>query len=292
MTTTYEKLLNLGYSHDEIIKAVSGYHSRCRTFTAVGAETPDGYPLIGISYHCDYRAEEEWGQRAIYKTLGVEPHRWQMKEENKVFISRFRGIPSLILLSNDWDGFDSQEQEWGHSIETSQGIKRATGTLDLDSKFKGKGYSLLEYYDEYYRYAVTDVQKIPDNLQPNEWLKIAELKEIAVKAGIQGKLPTRKDNLIEFIKNAPEFIALAEEPNVWPGWFHNGEALVLRADRGIVADILNILYEASQEGMLACGGGTGPFSTAATFYDARDVGQLLMKERLEKIESIKTTASV
>lgn len=215
-----------------------------------------------------------------------------MKEENKVFISRFRGIPSLILLSNDWDGFDSQEQEWGHNIETSQGIKRATGTLDLDSKFKGKGYSLLEYYDEYYRYAVTDVQKIPDNLQPNEWLKIAELKEIAVKAGIHGKLPTRKDNLIEFIKNAPEFIALAQEPDVWPGWFHNGEVLVLRADRGIVADILNILYEVSQEGMLACGGGTGPFGTAATFYDARDVGPLLLKERLEKIESVKATASV
>ena len=286
MATAYEKLVALGHSPEEIKKAINVFPDRCRTFTVVGQETPDGYPLIGLSYFCDYRSEEEHGQRSLYKTLGINPGKWQMDAEKKNLITRFKGIPSLIILAEENDGpFGLEEQSWGLDIKDINGVMYSYGLEGKYNPKTQKTYNFRSHYDWNYRYLLGSVQEIPsegpNSFNPTEWMKKDEIVAIAKKLGLTGKLPTRKDNLINFIQDSPEFAAKAQSPNTWPAWFHSGKALVMRADRGIVADLLNILFEASQEGALACGGGTGVFNRAATFYDARDVGPLLREQRLK-----------
>lgn len=286
MATVYEKLVALGRSPEEIKKAINVFPDSCRTFTVVGQETPDGYPLIGLSYFCDYRSEEEYGQRSLYKALGIKAGKWQMDAEKKNLVTRFKGIPSLIILAEEDDGpFGIEEQTWGLDIRDVHGVNYAYGFEGRYNPKTRMGYDLRSCYDWSYRYALGSVQEIPsqgpDSFNPTEWMKKDQIVAIAKRLDIIGKLPTRKYNLINFIQDSPEFAAKAQSPNTWPAWFHSGKALVMRADRGIVADLLDILFEASQEGALACGGGTGVFNRAATFYDARDVGPLLREQRFK-----------
>lgn len=66
----YSDLLELGYTDESIRSgAVRSIDLNTRTAGVVVQDTPDGVPIVGISYRCDYTAEEESGVGALAKSF-------------------------------------------------------------------------------------------------------------------------------------------------------------------------------------------------------------------------------
>lgn len=68
--TVYEELIELGYSDEDIRKA-AGTHNRSnpRTISLALMETPDDFPIVGLTYDVDYRSEEESGIFHLAKAI-------------------------------------------------------------------------------------------------------------------------------------------------------------------------------------------------------------------------------
>lgn len=62
--SVYEELLALGYT-DEEIRTAAQARIGCRSIGLSIMDTPDETPIVGLSYVCDYRSEEEAGVSKI-----------------------------------------------------------------------------------------------------------------------------------------------------------------------------------------------------------------------------------
>ena len=264
-TSLYDQLLAKGYT-DETIRAAAGKRGGGpRTFSIALADTPDG-PIVGLKYSCDFRAEEEWGVSKLYAALGGGgTHTWRMMRGTERHATSFEGVHSLIISTRTL----SERQVWGQDITGPAGAA-AHGTVE------GSRYN--DTYDDHYNATLGYAQRMGERLNLR-WATVEELREIARRFQLTGPLPRKKADLQAAILAAPAYAATAEEPDVWPGWFHFGDTLVLRADRGIVADLLDLLGSAAAEHALAFGQGQAVFGSGMAFYDARDVGPLLRRQR-------------
>lgn len=74
--TVYEALIALGYSEQEIREAAN-IHAGTRTISLALKETPDEFPIVGLSYVCDYRYEEEEGIYKLAAVLNDTPEQWK-----------------------------------------------------------------------------------------------------------------------------------------------------------------------------------------------------------------------
>lgn len=74
--TVYEELIALGYSEQEIRDAAK-VHAGTRTISLALKETPDEFPIVGLSYVCDYRYEEEEGISKLAAVLNDTPEQWK-----------------------------------------------------------------------------------------------------------------------------------------------------------------------------------------------------------------------
>lgn len=272
--TIYRDLLALGYSDAFIRKVAIKKETRSCELGIFIQDTPDGEPLVGLYYQIDYRSEEEEGIRSLPLSLGISGRQWLMDPPKKNHIAKFRDIPSLIIA---WTPLDQRLYTWGKDI-TSSGYSVARGSLD------GEYRKINQCYDSYFSYGIRSSQGLPEDYALL-YMSIPEMKELARKLGII-KLPRNKADIIKYIESSPAYTLKARRPDSWPAWFHYGKTLVLRADNGIVADVLNLVYASSHLGTTAMEQGKKEFIRGMLIYDGEDVGPLLEEKRNNIIEWI------
>lgn len=260
--TIYANLLKMGYT-DEQIREAASTSTKTRSFTIAVSDTPDGYPLVGITYQCDYRAEEEWGIKELREALcGVDPWEPFINKGKGRYFTQFSDVPgsSLILSVEPIE----QLPKWGEDILPDDASERAW------KRRVASGEDYKDHWDGSGKY----IREMGSARINARWNTLVELQEYARKIGVEK--PARNKQAVVAQIDAAD---MPGEPNLWPGWFHNGKVLILRADNGIVADVLNLLHVAALERTLAFGsGGYGVFSSGIGLYDAADVGPKTHKE--------------
>ena len=150
-----------------------------------------------------------------------------------------------------------------------------------DSIFREGGSVSLEgdSYAQWWENAVSHTQGLPDAFLL-KYKSGKQLRELAVAAGVEKPARVKEALVAQIVE-----VAVPSEPNLWPGWFHYGRVLILRADSGIVADVLTLLHVAALEGTLGFGsGGFGPFASGLSFYDAADIGPVYHRQLSEQVK--------
>ena len=272
--TIYRALLDLGYS-DAFIRKASEQSVLSREFGIFIEDTFDGEPIVGLRYEIDYRSEEESGRSELMDALGIGKGAWQMDSSKKNHIAKFGEYSSLIVSVAE---LDSRVYSWGHDI-TSLAYGVARGSLD------GNYRKIDGCYDTWFTYSLLRAQGL-NNDNPLTHSSIPKMKKMAENLGLT-RLPKKKAELIKFLESTPEYTAGGRRPESWPGWFHYGGTLVLRANGGITASILDLIYETSVLGTMAMGYGEGDSKRAILIYDGEDVGPILKRNRLEHAEWVR-----
>lgn len=241
-TTVAERL---GLTDDNVESRILEPHPSTRTFTIGAAASDDGWPIVGLSYRCDYRAEEEYGVSDLRKAMcGTDPRRFQVLPENTDHATVFSDVNAVAFSTRPLP----QNPKWG----------------DV----------LLEWSDQDYAghwsRSVAFARGLPDPWALSR-KKTAELRSHGKALGIS-PLPRRKDDLIAAIVAHPENVKAADSPDCWPGWFHYGNLLVLRADDGITAEAVAAIADAVRNGTVGFSPVSGPFSTGLLITDMTDLG--------------------
>lgn len=266
--TLYRELVSRGYM-DKDLRDIANQDFGTRTFSLSLLDTPDNEPIVGIEYRCDYRSEEESGINNIRdNALGVLKGEEIMNPKNRSNVACFNGIPSLIISTQP---LASSSYLWGHNINIAGGYVGTQGSKDNPEAH------FYDLYDLHFMRALPYAQGLPHEYEL-DWTTIPKLKALAKSLGLRG-LPTRKSEIVEYLQSSSEYTRQAKTPYIWPGWFHYGRILVLRADKGVTAEVISHLYRASQRGTLAIGNGTQEHGFGFTLYDGADVGPKLKNER-------------
>lgn len=258
-------LAELGLTREQL-EAFDGHrYSRPRSFTLASVETPDGDPIVGLEYRCDYRAEEEWGMGRLAKTVtGDENRNFGMTEKGRAHVAWFSDGSGIILSD---EPLPKQVYEWGEPISTSRWDEPRPNSIE----------------DDYARFWQDDIWAgVRRELNLDYWAKVPELREAAKKLGIK-PLPSKRDDLINAIAAAGAESLPREEndPGTFPGWFHDGHRFILRAtDDSPTSRALKRLVRAAQDGTLGIGGSTAgnPFGRGFFIYETRDETPELNKE--------------
>lgn len=108
-------------------------------------------------------------------------------------------------------------------------------------------------------------------------LTVKEMKEWAKDNNLSLKGLTKRDQIEAKVRAHSIKTSKKETPNQWPGWFHYGGVMYLKAE-GIVHDVLKLIWMAGGEGSIGVLGGSQAFGRGFGFYDKRDIGPLLAAE--------------
>lgn len=263
--TVYTNLLSMGYT-DEDIRAAADANLNPRTFGVAVQDTEDG-PIVGIKYYGDYRWEEENGGPVLAEAL-TGKDRWHpfILKGREAHFAQFSDVPggSLVLSVKPmvkpltWgEPIAEAESTWGNILERGE-------------------------YATFWESAVSWAQGL-ESAHSLSYRKVSELREMLADGG-KG---LKKAELVEqvFATQTPV------HANRWPGWFHYGDVLILRADAGLVSDVLTLLHVASLEGTLGIGGGGfGPFASGLSLYDAADIGPEFHRALWKQIKAEKRSA--
>lgn len=243
-TTIFQQL---GKSLDELTKD-HGDRFRWRSFGIDILEQPDGDPIVGIGYHCDAKAEEEWGVGDLRNAFTTsDKRRFNMTKNAKDNVAVFSDVNGLVLSTGP---VEEANPEWGHPF--------------------GYGRRTPGYVDHFN----TDTTDIHEFFHLRDH-KVPELRGLAKAEGIK-PLPARKEELIYAILGVRNE---GQQRDSWPGWFQSGRQLILRADNGLVADALAAIAAAATSGNLAIGNGGGVFHSGIFLYDHRDESKQLKVDR-------------
>lgn len=232
---------------------LEGLESRepIRASSVAWFETPDGDPIVGLTYRCDFRAEEEYGIGKLAQAItGASDRNFQMTEEGRKHVGWFSDVNGLVLSV---EPLAKQEFVWGE---------------ELRDRFGWAGDEAPAYAKEF-PLQVGAVQRIEPKV--DRWMTIEQLKDVGRQLGLT-QMPRKKDDLYQAVAQAARENGKAENPNSWPTWFENGKTMVFRADGDEpAARVLRRLIKAAQEGYLAIGNGSSnPFGHGLMFFDARD----------------------
>lgn len=265
----YTDLLERGYTDAQIREAAKEYGST-QAFTVTLVDSTDG-PLVGLAYQCDFRYEEEAGVGDIRKALHKEGIKsWEASKDAATHAVAFADVNALAVATRP---IGNSAPMWGDSIINAQRDDRFP--MLRGSKLEGR--DVYDSYDKTWERHMEYVQH-PPRIYPSD--TIATIRALADKLGIEGKRPRKKAELIDMVKNSEEYKAAVEHPNQWPGYFHYGDVLVLRADSGIAFDVLDLLKTAAIEGELMVGSTVG-FGSGLSLFDVADLGRNVRKEILE-----------
>jgi hypothetical protein len=266
----YSELVDMGYTPDEIADAVNERPS-ARQFTLAIADNGESGedPIVGITYACDYRAEEEWGVGDLYKALLGDDYAkggYVMQKSARDHIGKFTGVTDTTLILSVSKIVGSPA--WGTNIWSGTGPYDYSARGQLDTKEPSKWD---DTYDNHWTNSLAHAQGLDDYSYRYKNLK--ELRTLAIESGVE-KLPRTKAALVAAITATQ----IARTPNTFPAWFHNGDTIVFRAN-GLVGEVLGMLYDAALDGDLAMGGGSQIFGSGTAFYDSKDVSKSLKKQR-------------
>lgn len=231
METIYAELIKQGHTDADIRGAVEQLNTR--TFGLSVVDTPDGVPIVGVTYMCDFRAEEEWGVSSMAKAFegqSDQAHRVRVTEDGMFLFNSGFGESSIQV--------EKARSYWNQNLSYAMGMEKK------------------EMWN---------------------W-KIKDMRVYANSKGINLKGKTKKADIEEAIQEDHRNNQKPEHPNRFPGWFHYGDVLALKATDGIVKDVLNLLVDAARENLLAVSNGRGAFSTGFGFYRTADIGPKLREE--------------
>lgn len=121
-----------GMSREEL-EAKIGRHPQSRHFKPCLIDTPDGHPIIGLTYKTDYKAEEEWGVSDIRDAItGKDPSRFAQTPESAENISFYSDCDGMILHT-----FPTSQRE----VEWESGLNEYGYPNDRPARFYENGVS-------------------------------------------------------------------------------------------------------------------------------------------------------
>lgn len=216
----------------------------------ITVDTPDG-DIIGISYLCDFRAEEEYGSAHLTAA-------WTgAADDDSFFLAQAR-------KSDDFKGTVPLSQEDLMVLDENFVAFKAPGRFasELSQRELDEALSYIE--DQTY-YTQTRV-----GLWSIEYKRIDELRAILAERGVKVSSKARKADLVKAVLDTTE----VTRPDIYPAWFHSGNALILpRGTGGQFGDTVERLINAAKDGFLAVGSaGVASFGSGLTFFDERDLG--------------------
>lgn len=231
--TIYSELLRFGYTDDQIKEAVNR-HLDTRCFGLSYNETPDGWPIIGVKYQCDFRSEEETGVGAMAKNFA------EKGDQTKICFDTPEG--GFVFVASDYVYDVNREILAGRAYWQSQ-LGYAQGGETLNT----------------YR------------------MTVKELKEWARDNNLSLKGLTKRDQIEPRVRLHSVKHSEKSKPNQWPGWFHNGNVMYLKAE-GIVYDVLRLIWMAGGTGDIGVLNGSSGFGSGFGFFDKADIGPKLQAE--------------
>ena len=233
--TIYSELLKRGYTEEEICGAAQPhYDTRC--FGLSVQVTPDGWPIVGVTYQCDFRYEEEAGVGAMAKNIDGATDQ----------VDKIKDLPEGAFIFLAEGKYYEEDYEIGQGrVYWNQAVGWAQGAQALNT----------------YR------------------MSVAEMKQWAKDHNLSLKGKTRRDQIEPLVRKKSVDLAEKKTPNQWPGYFHNGSVLYLKAD-GIVQETLKLIFMAAGYNAVGVMGGSNsnPFGRGFGFYDKRDIGPKLRAE--------------
>lgn len=234
-----------------------------RTTSAVPAVEvhDDGTVVAGMVYRLDYRAEEEHGFGKLVRALsGDDPRTTTLTKAGKRCVARFADVNAIVVAT---DPLPTRTYAWGDDLRS--GVKPPK-----EPDYASRWTRELPYMRE---------DQLARQVQ-HDHVKMDELRALAKKYGLTA-LPRKKADLAEYVLNAPERLATRTLADVWPAWFASGRHLVIRADAGASAVIVDALGDAIDAGHLAIRAYSGPFASGIFLYDGRDESAATHTKRRE-----------
>lgn len=227
--TTYEKLTQAGMTPPEV---GPGSIATTRVVSVDGA---DGRPVIGLSYACDFAAEQEMGVGA----MKVAFHRASAPDS----------IPALF----------EEEAVTGRQSEL---------VADDDT---AAAFSTLPVADARLAKDVTSglIRRLdPERFNaPSIDLLTADQVRALLPRDAQPPVRTRKADLVAAARALP-----LPESDSYPGWFGTGDTLVVLKGVGAHRVVVDAMVSAARAGTLLMGGlGRRSFGTGLTMLDSRDL---------------------
>lgn len=211
-------------------------------------DTPDGWPIVGVEYYCDSTGQEEHGAQALVRAIvGDDPRNFTMIPEAADRVAVFEDVNGFVLsrlplgLSGPlrWgDPLDEPEDEADYALRFARSLP---GVQDYP------GAHILAYAG------------------------VKKLRELATALGVS-PMPRLKADLLRAVLDHPTLHGLAVRPHRWPAYFVQGTVLVIRADHGPVATIVDRLKAAVLAGTISVGEVSGSFSRRLFISDGADMG--------------------
>lgn len=216
-------------------------------------------PLLGITYQCDFRSEEETGAGAMKDLFTrASPDSFMAKERarTEAFTDINRPFRRQTFIPEGAKQADFVYQD-------DRVVAFAASTHIYDPKRE------IEMGEAYLRESEGFARGIP-HVPTALWRASRdELRAMAKERGIKGYSKMKRDTLMHTVHEHDH----ADLPvtNVHPGWFHFGTLLVLPRTDDVFGAVLDRLVEAAEAGTLSVGNGGGAFGSGFSFFDERDL---------------------
>lgn len=216
-------------------------------------------PLLGITYQCDFRSEEETGAGAMKDLFTrTSPDSFMAKERarTEAFTDINRPFRRQTFIPEGAKQADFVYQD-------DRVVAFAASTHIYDPKRE------IEMGEAYLRESEGFARGIP-HVPTALWRASRdELRAMAKERGIKGYSKMKRETLMHTVHEHDH----ADLPvtNVHPGWFHFGTLLVLPRTDDVFGAVLDRLVDAAKAGTLSVGSGGGLFGSGFSFFDERDL---------------------
>lgn len=216
-------------------------------------------PLLGITYQCDFRSEEETGAgdiRDLFTKASPDSFIAQERAKTDAFSDinpSFRREPFFPKGTTQADLVYQDDQVVAFAATTN--------IYDLEGEI-AEGKTFIRDHEGFAR----GIPHLPMAL----WgASRDELRGMAKERGIKGYSKMTRDALATTIHHHDH--ADLPETNVHPGWFHFGRLLILPRTDDVFGAVLDRLVDAAKAGTLSVGSGGGLFGSGFSFFDERDL---------------------
>lgn len=257
--TVADQARNAGYDPDPLGNDF-GRGGGPREVVPVTVTTAADTTLTGLLYQLDYRAEEEWGCQCLRKAItGEDPRRVKMTRTGRRNAAPFTDVNGFVLSTTP---VPVKEYQWGQDL--------SSGSFDHSRYGTAHPQGWVPDYVSFYTDALGWVRK--DSLTRdinNGHATMRELRAAAEKYTVPRPWARTKADLGQQILTSDGH-KNRSLPDKWPGWFHYGDHLVIRADTGVAATIVTALRDAIDAGTLAVTTHSFAFASGLFLYDARD----------------------
>lgn len=262
-------LTEIGEEDHESLRAVS-------VLAIPSPETPGGY-IVGLSYTCDFRAEEEWGSDSLHSAFASRAD--ASTTAHRILTADIAAGISRASDPRAYDVIGKPGRQGSLVTVLDDVVSLRTGEIfgPEDEKWSdaSREKRAIEESRTHIRYARGYVTGRP-SLSSLEHETFQTLRARARSLGIERPKTTKRGVIDQIIEASPPSLRYTEPAN-----FHDGRHLVIPRT-GAVGIVLDGLLEAVRANALVAGGRlSNPFSRGLVFVDERD----FPAQELEKSEA-------